>query len=515
MPSNDFQFNIDDDTYSTDNYDDYQIIGENINGQPGTRIDKSGHIIPSKFFPLSTLPQSTMDEDPNNTGPTNDFWTDYPISIDINGYIFYNGENTGINVRGPAGASNINWDNLTQEQKDQLKGENGRDGVDGLPGRDGVDGVDGLSAYDEWKKYHPESTSIEDFYEYIAGYVEYFIKQGTGNGSLLLNYKGLYNQASGAGAIASGQNTSASGTNSFAGGTGTSATSPNQFVIGKYNATSNTDLFQIGNGVDAEHSNALSIDNNGNLIVSGNITDGTNNILSNKVDKITGKQLSTNDFTDSYKNFIDNYTVDNTLIPNSHNPISNSAVTQAILEITNNDPRTEVVDEDENINYPILLLKETEASTTDSTIKLKKTKYSTGFLYNPVKNNFINNKFNTISHENILAFGYNLVSTFNNQILLGRYNETDSNTNYILQIGNGTQQLRKNLLSLTDTGDLSVDGSIIDGNGVSVTQLYNAITNLQTSLDGLLNIPDDTFPNNKYRIGVDNGEFYIQLQENE
>ena len=51
MPSNDFQFNTDDDTYSTYNYDDYQIIGENINGQPGTRIDESGHIIPSKFFP--------------------------------------------------------------------------------------------------------------------------------------------------------------------------------------------------------------------------------------------------------------------------------------------------------------------------------------------------------------------------------------------------------------------------------------------------------------------------------
>ena len=105
MPTNDFVF-------TTDDYDIYSVAGDGISDRPGSPSTD----LPSMYFPLSNTPKSTMDQDPNNTGPTNDFWTAFPLSIDINGFIFYNGENTGINVRGPAGASNIQWDDLTEEQ---------------------------------------------------------------------------------------------------------------------------------------------------------------------------------------------------------------------------------------------------------------------------------------------------------------------------------------------------------------------------------------------------------------
>jgi hypothetical protein len=72
---------------STDDYDIYGSQGS-PNSLPGSpSVDASGHLTyDDYFFPMSTTPNSMMDQDPNNTGPTNDFWTDYPISIDINGY---------------------------------------------------------------------------------------------------------------------------------------------------------------------------------------------------------------------------------------------------------------------------------------------------------------------------------------------------------------------------------------------------------------------------------------------
>ena len=53
-------------------------------------------------------------------------------------------------------------------------------------------------------------------------------------------------------------------------------------------------------------------------------------LLNNKVDKVSGKGLSTNDFTNAYKSMLDNYTVDSTLDSTSTNPIQNAVVTQAL-----------------------------------------------------------------------------------------------------------------------------------------------------------------------------------------
>lgn len=56
----------------------------------------------------------------------------------------------------------------------------------------------------------------------------------------------------------------------------------------------------------------------------------TDTLLADKVDKVSGKGLSTNDFTNAYKSILDNYTVDSALDSTSTNPIQNAVVTQAL-----------------------------------------------------------------------------------------------------------------------------------------------------------------------------------------
>ena len=53
-------------------------------------------------------------------------------------------------------------------------------------------------------------------------------------------------------------------------------------------------------------------------------------LLDAKVDKVLGKGLSTNDFTNAYKDMLDNYTVDSVLDSSSTKPIQNSTVTNAL-----------------------------------------------------------------------------------------------------------------------------------------------------------------------------------------
>jgi hypothetical protein len=56
----------------------------------------------------------------------------------------------------------------------------------------------------------------------------------------------------------------------------------------------------------------------------------TDTLLADKVDKVAGKGLSTNDFSDAYKDMLDNYTVDSVLDSTSTNPIQNGTVTDAL-----------------------------------------------------------------------------------------------------------------------------------------------------------------------------------------
>lgn len=73
------------------------------------------------------------------------------------------------------------------------------------------------------------------------------------------------------------------------------------------------------------------------------VKDSERTAWGNKVDKETGKGLSTNDFTDAYKTKLDNIEneankiiVDTTLSDTSENPVQNKAVSEAINELRNN-----------------------------------------------------------------------------------------------------------------------------------------------------------------------------------
>lgn len=476
MATNDFQIQVD-----TDDYDLFGAQGHTT-PLPGTpTVDPSGHlVIPSDpFFPPSTLKNSTMDKDPNNTGPTTSFWEYYPLSIDVDGYIFYYNENTGINVRGPGAIAHVTWDELTPAQRESLKGQDGADGTDGVNGRDGVDGQNGYDAYQLWLidngwQDHPEQHPISDFYAYLANLSNAIIQEGTGNGSLILNYRGQTGSvASGAGASAFGNHTTASGANSIATGNNTIAGYQNQFVIGKYNANKSTSVFEIGNGTDTNtRSNLFEIDTNGNIITSGTITDGGNNILSNKVDKVIGKQLTTYDFNDHYKDMLDNYHVDSNVSSLSNNPVSGNAVYNAILTATSSITRpTQTIsttDEDLCFYHP----------SSTSTETLDAAKITTNLTWNPNKK-ILKTTNSGVTHSNTLAFGTNLVSGANNQLLFGTYNEGYEGN--LLEIGGGfSSENRLNLLSLNENGDLTSYGDIIDGGGNTLSDKQDRLEFDQT-----------------------------------
>ena len=545
---------------STDDYDIYGSQGS-PNSLPGSpSVDASGHLTyDDYFFPMSTTPNSMMDQDPNNTGPTNDFWTDYPISIDINGYIFYNGENTGINVRGPAGTSVISWDDLTPAQKASLKGQDGQDGRNGTDGRDGTDGTDGADAYHVWLEdmhYTEAQHPIDEFYQYIADLCNSIIKEGTGNGSLILNYKGTHNIASGVGALATGNDTYASGLNSFTAGLGTKSSHDYQFSIGKYNEDGNN-LFEIGYGVsDITRRNVFYVNSGGNIWAKGEIVDGSNNILSNKVDKISGKSLSTNDFTNAYKDFLDNYQIDTVVSSSSTNPVQNRAIYNAIEQVrVDNGKPTQAVTTS-NVDYGFFFVADTSSAT------LNEAKFNTNLTYNPNKQSL--KKGITSTNSNIIGFGNYLSSASDYQLIFGQYNNPTADD--LVEIGWGTSQQLKNVFTVDKTGNLTVTGTITDGNGVtfadkqdvleydtvptqnslkivnsgdlytyiqnnildqisgfnrrisalesSLTAALARITALETAVAAIGNpreITDDTYVNNVYTYGIDQDEFYIKL----
>ena len=71
------------------------------------------------------------------------------------------------------------------------------------------------------------------------------------------------------------------------GSEGLEAASSDQFIFGKYNNPIATDLFQLGYGVAGNPKNVFAVSKTGNLIVTGDITDGAGNVLSEKQDILT------------------------------------------------------------------------------------------------------------------------------------------------------------------------------------------------------------------------------------
>ena len=553
MATNNFQIN-------TDNYDEFLYDGEpeSLPGSP-LAIDEQGHLIIPPDGWLIHQPTDSSVMDPENTGATTDFWSAYPITIDINGDIYYYGENTGINVRGPAGETNIiRWEDLTPEQIELLKGQDGQDGAPGINGTNGRNGVDGKSAYELWLDQHgydPDEHSLDDFYAYIANQASQIVKQGTGIGSIILNYKGEQGQiANGTGSTSIGNHTTASASNSIAAGSYTTASNADQLVIGRYNDPQQNTLFEIGNGSNGLPSNALTVDLSGNLQVSGEVINGDGETLTSKVDKVEGKQLSDNNFSNNYKTILDNYHLDTIVSPNSFNPVTSNAITtyvgQAISGIDTTKVQQNLTNSD--VYYPFFHPSVQIAGDLQTLL------YSPDFQWNPHKKTL--RMATSITGDNTIALGTGLSSSTNNQTIFGKYNEADSQ--HIFQIGNGTSNSsRSNALTLTNSGNLKVTGNIEDGNGNKLHQKQDILTydntiiensgnmvtsgtiydylvskGLSTTYDCFIDPRTDqilisindmndllTVLNNHeliddttgltYTFGIDNDEFYIRLKE--
>lgn len=97
--------------------------------------------------------------------------------------------------------------------------------------------------------------------------------------------EGSHTNANGSYSHAEGFYTYAQGDCSHAQNYYTRAYYNDQTVIGKFNANKSTSAFEIGNGTsDANRANAFEVDWSGNAVASGDITDGSGNVLSNKIE---------------------------------------------------------------------------------------------------------------------------------------------------------------------------------------------------------------------------------------
>ena len=103
---------------------------------------------------------------------------------------------------------------------------------------------------------------------------------------------GLYSHAEGSHTTASNLHSHAEGFESIASGRrshaqnrGTVTGYDDQTAIGKYNDNQSNNAFEIGNGTDDNNrSNAFEVDWNGNTTASGDIEDGSGNVLADKLD---------------------------------------------------------------------------------------------------------------------------------------------------------------------------------------------------------------------------------------
>lgn len=118
----------------------------------------------------------------------------------------------------------------------------------------------------------------------FASHAEGRYTQAQGHAS---HAEGDESMARGENSHAEGYNTLAGGEDSHAQNTGTRASSDSQTALGKYNVADDQDTYAviIGNGTaDNARSNSLTVDWSGNVETAGDITDGSGNQLSDKLE---------------------------------------------------------------------------------------------------------------------------------------------------------------------------------------------------------------------------------------
>lgn len=128
------------------------------------------------------------------------------------------------------------------------------------------------------------ATTASGNYSHAEGLQTNAQGEGAHSEGRITNARGLCSHAEGNSTVANGQGshaegfgTTANGTYSHASGLGTIANGDNQTTLGKYNIPNTTSALIVGNGTSrlaSGQSNAMTLDWNGNLVISGALTTG-------------------------------------------------------------------------------------------------------------------------------------------------------------------------------------------------------------------------------------------------
>ena len=134
---------------------------------------------------------------------------------------------------------------------------------------------------------------------------------------------GMSNEANAHCAIAMGENNESNGIYSVAIGLGLLAFGKNQNVLGKYNIADNNNkyAFIIGNGTDEARSNALTLDWNGDLWLSGDVTatdtDGQEISLSALKSELSQTEINVMNVVKNQNNLIQSNNAEHTILHDS------------------------------------------------------------------------------------------------------------------------------------------------------------------------------------------------------
>lgn len=307
---------------------------------------------------------------------------------------------------------------------------------------------------------------------------------------------------------AEGANTIASGPYSHAQNLGTIASSTGQTAIGKYNIADSNDVYSfiIGNGSSAIRSNALMVDWNGNLYLSGQVKNNSgesiyNNNLKNLVDgSIPGSVRGVNSAKEG-------------IINEGTTQINYKMGFSAIAEGYNTQASGDNSHAEGSGSKASAICSHAEGGSTiasglashaegGSTIASGSGSHAQGSSSKAIGESSHAQGNVTIANGNSShAQNFQTIASSDYQTAIGKYNIEDSNNIYSLIIGNGDNNARSNALTIDWNGKTSF--------GSSETVVINPVN---TSADHII-IGNNT-SSNTYSLKVQNSLHALSFNAN-
>ena len=315
--------------------------------------------------------------------------------------------------------------------------------------------------------------------------------------------EGIGTSAKGEGSHVEGADTTARGEYSHAQNVGTIAAKRAQTTLGRYNVE-DTDISStygkyaviVGNGILSNRSNALTIDWEGNVEASGDITDGSGNKLSDMPTKTSDLTNDSNFVSDAnYVHTDNNYTTsEKTKLANIED--------NAEKNVQSDWNQTTITADDFIKNKPAIKSGSGDDSIAEGASTTASGDYSHAEGYGTTaRGNY--------SH----AQNENTVAGKRAQTALGRYNIEDINSGdygkYAVMVGNGSYGERSNALTVDWEGNVEASGDIEDGSGNVLSQKADT-ANVPTKTSDLTN--DSDFVSDANYIHTDNN--YTTAEKN-